>query len=175
LRGEKLRLLCEHGSRPVLERLRAYLLQIQAELLPKSEAGQAVAYTLKNWTALTRYRDDPDLAIDNNHTERALRCFAVGRANSTFFAQRSRRQNRSGAVQFRHFLRASENRSVRVVPRRALAPCRVSDHQARRIAAASLGCREERRSRGSAQAGAEDTSQEAIADWRYWVSQDYRF
>ena len=85
LRSEELRLLRQQGSRPVLERLHQYLLQIQDELLPKSEAGQAVAYTLKNWTALTRYCDDPDLSIDNNHTERALRCFAVGRANWTFF------------------------------------------------------------------------------------------
>jgi transposase len=85
MRGEELRLLREHGSRPVLERLRAYLLQIQDKLLPKSEAGQAVAYTLKNWTALIRYVENPDLSIDNNHTERALRCFAVGRANWTFF------------------------------------------------------------------------------------------
>ena len=44
-----------------------------------------MAYTLKNLTALTRYCDDPHLSIDNNHTERALRCFAVGRANWTFF------------------------------------------------------------------------------------------
>src|ERR1700691_1015743 len=60
--GEELRLLREHGSRPVLERLHAYLLEIQDQLLPKSEAGQAVAYTLKNWTALTRYCDNSDLS-----------------------------------------------------------------------------------------------------------------
>jgi transposase len=83
--GEGLRLLREHGSRPVLDRLHAYLLEIQDQLLPKSEAGQAVAYTLKNWTALTRYCDNSDLSIDNNATERWLRCFAVGRANWTFF------------------------------------------------------------------------------------------
>jgi hypothetical protein len=41
-------------ARSLLERLHAYLLQIRDELLPKSEAGQTVAYTLKNWTALTR-------------------------------------------------------------------------------------------------------------------------
>jgi len=45
--------------------------------LPKSEAGQAVNYILKNWTALTRYCEHPDLSIDNNHTERALRGWAV--------------------------------------------------------------------------------------------------
>ena len=84
--GEPLRLLREHGSLPVLEQLHAYLLEIRNQVLPKSVAGQAVAYTLKNWTALTRYCQNPDLSIDNNATERALRCFAVGRANWPFSA-----------------------------------------------------------------------------------------
>lgn len=85
LRGEELRLAREHGARPVLERLHAYLLEIRERLLPKSEAGQAVSYTLKNWAALTRYCADGDLSIDNNATERALRGIAVGRNNWTFF------------------------------------------------------------------------------------------
>ena len=80
-----MRVLREHRSRPVLECLHTCLLEIRDELLPKSDAGQAVAYTLKNWTALTRYLEDRDLSIENNHTELALRCFAVGRANWTFF------------------------------------------------------------------------------------------
>ena len=103
--GEELRALREHGARPVLERLHAYLLEIQDQLLPKSEAGQAAAYTLKNWTALTRYVDDPDLSIDNNHTERALRCFAVGRANWTFFG--SDRGGKTAAV-LRSFISSCE-------------------------------------------------------------------
>lgn len=82
--GQDLRLLREHASRPVLEQLREYLEQIHTEVLPKSEAGQAVSYALKNWTALTRYLDDGDLSIDNNHTERSLRGIAVGRRNWTF-------------------------------------------------------------------------------------------
>jgi len=81
LHGEDLRLPSERGSRSVLERLLAFLLEIQDEVLPKSEAGQPVAYTFENWTALTRYCENPHLSIDNNHTERAMRCFAVGRAN----------------------------------------------------------------------------------------------
>ena len=68
----------------MLERLRAYLLDIQDQLLPKSEAGQAVAYALRNWIALPRYAENPDLSIDNNHTERSLRGIAVGRRNWTF-------------------------------------------------------------------------------------------
>jgi transposase len=71
LSGEALRLAREHGARPALDRLHAYLIEIQDRVLPKSEAGQAVAYTLKNWTALTRYCSDADLPIDNNRTERS--------------------------------------------------------------------------------------------------------
>lgn len=84
LAGEDVRLLREHASRPVLEKLRAYLEKIREQVLPKSEAGQAVNYALKNWTALTRYLEDGDLSIDNNHTERSLRGIAVGRHNWTF-------------------------------------------------------------------------------------------
>jgi hypothetical protein len=51
------------------ENLHAYLGEIQEQLLPKSEAGQAVNYILKNWTALTRYCENPDLSIHDNHTE----------------------------------------------------------------------------------------------------------
>jgi hypothetical protein len=85
IQGEDLRLLREQGARPVLEQLHAYLLKIEEQLLPKSDAGQAVSYVLKNWTALIRYLEDGDLAIDNNHTERSLRGLAVGRNNWTFF------------------------------------------------------------------------------------------
>jgi transposase len=84
-RGEELRLLRERDARPMLNQLHDYLLTIREQVLPKNEAGQAVAYTLKNWTALTRYCADGDLPIDNNGTERSLRSFAVGRNNWTFF------------------------------------------------------------------------------------------
>jgi transposase len=82
--GEALRLLREQACQPVLERLHEYLLKIRDQVLPKSEAGQAVSYALKNWAALTRYLEDGDLSIDNNHTERSLRGIAVGRNNWTF-------------------------------------------------------------------------------------------
>jgi transposase len=105
LRGEQLRLLREQGAGPVLERLHAYLLEIRDQLLPKSDAGQAVAYTLKNWKALTRYCANPDLSIDNNATERSLRCFAVGRNNWTFFG--SDRGGKTAAV-LRSFITSCE-------------------------------------------------------------------
>jgi transposase len=94
--GEQLKLLREQASLPVLKQMHAYLLNIRSELLPKSEAGQAVAYMLKNWTALTRYVEDGDLSIDNNHTERSLRGIAVGRNNWVFLG--SDRGGRTMAV-----------------------------------------------------------------------------
>jgi transposase len=96
LAGEDLRVVREQGARPVLEKLHTYLLESREQLLPKSDAGQAVNYILKNWTALTRYRENPELSIDNNHTERSLRGWAVGRNNWTFFG--SDRGGRIAAV-----------------------------------------------------------------------------
>jgi transposase len=72
-------------SKPILDKLCNYLLEIQTEVLPKSPEGRAVRYTLKNWAALTRYCEDGDLEIDNNATERAIRGVAVGRHNWIFF------------------------------------------------------------------------------------------
>lgn len=82
--GDELRMLRQQGAVPVLADLHAYLLKIREEVLPKSAAGQAVNYALKNWAALTRYCEDGGLAIDNNHTERSLRGIAVGRRNWLF-------------------------------------------------------------------------------------------
>jgi transposase len=84
IEGDDLRILREQASMPVLAKLKEYLLKIRDEALPKSEAGKAIAYALKNWVALNRYCQDGDLSIDNNHTERSLRGIAVGRHNWMF-------------------------------------------------------------------------------------------
>ena len=90
----------------------SYLLtEIREQVLPKSEAGQAIGYELKNWAALTRYCDDGDLSIDNNHSERSLRGFAVGRNNWTFIG--SDKGGRTAAV-LRNFLASCE--LVKVAP-----------------------------------------------------------
>ena len=83
-------------SRPLLDKLQKYLLEMQTDILPKSPAGRAVRYTLKNWTALTRYAEDGELEIDNNATERAIRGVAVGRNNWVFFG--SDRGGKTAAV-----------------------------------------------------------------------------
>ena len=50
----------------------------------KSDLARAIGYTLTRWQALTRYRDDGSLEIDNNAAERALRGVALGRKNYLF-------------------------------------------------------------------------------------------
>lgn len=71
-------------SKPILEDIHAFLEREQPQVLPKSPEGQAIAYTLSNWKALTRYCEDGDLEIDNNGGERSLRGVAVDRKNWTF-------------------------------------------------------------------------------------------
>jgi transposase len=94
------RALRQERSKPILEDIRAYLEREQPQVLPKSPEGEAIAYTLSNWKALTCYCDDGDLEIDNNlvyaacgisagsrHSgaERSLRGVAVGRKNWMFY------------------------------------------------------------------------------------------
>jgi transposase len=130
LRGEELRLVREQGSRPMLSHLREYLLTIRDHVLPKSDAGQAIAYTLNNWTALSRYCSDGDLSIDNNATERSLRGFAVGRNNWTFFG--SDKGGKTAAV-LRSFVTSCE--LVKIDPflwfRDVLGP--IADHPVTRL------------------------------------------
>ena len=96
-------------SLPILGKLRDYFTEIQTEILPKSPEGRAVRYALKNWTALTRYCEDGDLAIDNNATERAIRGVAVGRNNWVFFG--SDEGGRTGAV-LRSFVASCQRAGV---------------------------------------------------------------
>lgn len=77
--------LRQEKSVPILGGIKAYLDREQPNVLPKSPAGQAIAYTLSNWDALVRYCEDGDLEIDNNGAERSLRGIAVGRKNWLFF------------------------------------------------------------------------------------------
>jgi len=61
-----------------------WLKGVQPKVLPKSSMGQAIAYALRHWQALTRYLDDGFLDIDNNVAELTLRHIAIGRKNWLF-------------------------------------------------------------------------------------------
>lgn len=69
---------------PLLEALHRWLHATLQQISRKSELAGAIRYSLARWTALTRYRDDGALEIDNNSAERALRTVALGRKNWLF-------------------------------------------------------------------------------------------
>ena len=69
---------------PLLDALREWLRQTLTRVSKKSELAKAISYILSCWTALTRYRDDGHIEIDNNAAERSLRAVALGRKNYLF-------------------------------------------------------------------------------------------
>jgi transposase len=69
---------------PKLEALHQWLISTARQLSKKSDLAGAIHYALARWKALTRYRDDGRIEIDNNAAERALRAVALGRKNYLF-------------------------------------------------------------------------------------------
>ena len=66
---------------PLLEDLRAWLTGMVGRVSAKSELAKAIGCSRTRWRALTRYRDDGRIEIDNDGAERALRGVALGRGN----------------------------------------------------------------------------------------------
>ena len=76
--------LRQEQALPVVTSLCQWLQEEETRVLPKSPMGQAMAYALRHWQALTRYVGDGFLDIDNNLAERTLRHIAIGRKNWLF-------------------------------------------------------------------------------------------
>jgi transposase len=71
-------------SKPILDKLHAWLVDMKDSYLPKSGMGSAIRYAIDNWTELTRFLDDVHVPPDNNRSEAALRVAALGRKNFLF-------------------------------------------------------------------------------------------
>ena len=107
LDDEQRRGVREEKARPLLEAMKAWLDELQIQILPKSPLGEAIGYALNHWTALTRYLDDGRLAIDNNISERALRPVVIGRKNYLFTG--SQRGGRAAAIHYSLIQSAKHN------------------------------------------------------------------
>lgn len=70
----------EEEATPLLDDLHEWLTSTLAKVSAKSEVAAAINYSLKRWEALTRYRKDGLIEIDNNAAERALRGPVTGRS-----------------------------------------------------------------------------------------------
>jgi transposase len=58
--------------------------RMRGETPPKSPLGQALRYAINQWEHLGRFLDDPEVPLDNNESESALRRVALGRKNFLF-------------------------------------------------------------------------------------------
>jgi hypothetical protein len=88
----------QEKSLAILIEFGTWLQKAAIEALPRSPVGEALAYTLNNWKALTVYVEDGDLDIDNNAAERAVKPVAIGRKNWLFLG--SDNGGRTAAVFF---------------------------------------------------------------------------
>jgi len=88
------RQLRDSRSRDILGRLRQWALEVRT--LPNGGLGKAIAYMTSLWPGLSRFLDNPQIPLDNNATERALRGVVIGRKNH--YGSRSRRGTEVAAL-----------------------------------------------------------------------------
>ena len=81
---EELHTLRQEQAVPVLENLKAWMMDVYPQVLPESTIGKAIGYSLKRWDKLSLYTTDARLQIDNNLVENAIRPVAIGRKNYLF-------------------------------------------------------------------------------------------
>ena len=87
----------QQHSKPILDALHQWM-TLQRQKLPDSSAtARALDYSLRRWTALTRFVDDGQLPVDNNWIENQIRPIAIGR-NNWLFAGSLRAGQRAAAV-----------------------------------------------------------------------------
>jgi transposase len=91
------RQLREQRAKPIAEALRQWLTRQRNQVPDGSATRKAIDYSLGRWAALTRYIEDGDLPIDNNHIENRIRPVALGR-NNWLFAGSLRAGQRAAAV-----------------------------------------------------------------------------
>jgi transposase len=86
LTGPKKRQYRLEHAEPVVKRFLAWCHEQQqdAALTPTDPLAKAVGYVTRRETSLTVFLEDPDVPLDTNHLERALRPIPIGRKNWMF-------------------------------------------------------------------------------------------
>ncbi|MBC7006267.1 IS66 family transposase [Photobacterium sp. BZF1] len=69
-------------AKPMLADLHQWL--TSQKVVPSSQLGKAIKYTVGQWPKLERYVEDGHLTIDNNRAERAIKPLVIGRKNWLF-------------------------------------------------------------------------------------------
>ncbi|MCB2183771.1 MAG: IS66 family transposase [Desulfobulbaceae bacterium] len=76
--------LRQEQAKPILEKMKAWLMERKSKVTPSSLFGQAVHYCLNQWHRLSNYIESGNAAIDNNAAENGIRPFVIGRKNWLF-------------------------------------------------------------------------------------------
>lgn len=78
-----------HQSLPIVQRIKKALMLLKSgrRHLPQSLLGQAIDYTLSQWTGLEVFLRDGRVEIDNNLVENAIRPTAIGKKNWLFMGE----------------------------------------------------------------------------------------
>lgn len=84
LKGEAKRQARDEKVRPQLERIKAFLEKLAPNYLKSGLMRTAIGYALNNWDKLSAFLSHPDLPLDNNPIENAIRPFTLGRKNFLF-------------------------------------------------------------------------------------------
>src|SRR5690606_38648488 len=69
---------------PVLAEMKVWMKENCLRVLPKSQIGKAIAYSMERWDKLSLYASDGRLEMDNNLIENQIRPVALGRKNYLF-------------------------------------------------------------------------------------------
>jgi hypothetical protein len=84
LKGRELLEFRRQHIAPIATDFRRWLDFYAKDVLPKSPIAKAIGYYIRHWNALMRFLHDPDVGLDNNVAERALKMVALGRKNMLF-------------------------------------------------------------------------------------------
>jgi transposase len=81
---EELQAIRDGEARPVLDRIKAWMVANAGSIPPKSALGKAIAYLDSRWDDACRFLTDARIPLDNNLSERTLRKTVLGRKNFLF-------------------------------------------------------------------------------------------
>lgn len=78
------RLQLRGHAKPILEGIKAKMIDLAPQLPPKNPLAIAIRYTMNQWEELLVYTTDGRFEIDNNPVENSIRPIALGRKNYLF-------------------------------------------------------------------------------------------
>ncbi len=82
--AEERRAVRQAETKPLVEKLKAWLETRLLAVSEKSTIAAAIRYGLSRWDGLVRFLDDGRIEMDTNSVERAMRPIALNRKNSLF-------------------------------------------------------------------------------------------